>query len=71
MLPLHAGPSNAKYVTQIAESCEKLARLVADSLAGGHIPVVLGGDHSIAAGTVAGVASFQRERDQKIGLLWD
>jgi arginase len=65
-----AGPLNAKYVTQIAESCEKLARLVADSLAGLHTPVVLGGDHSIAAGTVAGVADFLRRSGQKPGLLW-
>jgi arginase len=65
-----AGPSNAKYVTQIAESCEKLARLVADSLGGGDTPLVLGGDHSIAAGTVAGVADFLRARGQNAGLLW-
>ena len=38
------GPANAKYVTQIAESCEKLARIVADSLICRHLPVVLGGD---------------------------
>ena len=65
-----AGPSNAKYVTQIAESCEKLARLVAKSLASGQIPLVLGGDHSIAAGTVAGVANFLRQSNQQTGLLW-
>jgi arginase len=68
-LPDH-GPANAKYVTQIAESCEKLARIVADSLAGHHIPLVLGGDHSIAAGTVAGVADYLRQANQKPGLLW-
>ena len=65
-----AGPSNAKYLTQIALSCEKLARMVSDSLASHHTPVVLGGDHSIAAGTVAGVADFLRQSDQKTGLLW-
>ena len=68
-LPDH-GPTNAKYVTQIAESCEKLARIVADSLIGHHTPVVLGGDHSIAAGTVAGVADYLRHSNQKTGLLW-
>ncbi len=68
-LPDH-GPANAKYVTQIAESCEKLARIVEDSLAGHHIPLVLGGDHSIAAGTVAGVADYLRHSSQKTGLLW-
>ena len=65
-----AGPSNAKYVTQIAESCEKLAALVASSLASSQMPLVLGGDHSIAAGTVAGVADFLRHKSQKAGLLW-
>jgi len=64
------GPANAKYVTQIAESCEKLARIVADSLIGNHIPLVLGGDHSIAAGTIAGVADYLRNSNQKPGLLW-
>jgi len=64
------GPSNAKYVTQIAESCEKLARLVADSLAGHQTPLVLGGDHSIAAGTVAGVADYLRSSGKQAGLLW-
>src|SRR5208337_5068169 len=34
------------------------------------IPVVLGGDHSIAAGTVSGVAEFYRRKHQRIGLLW-
>lgn len=68
-LPDH-GPANAKYVTQIAESCEKLARIVEDSLIGHHIPLVLGGDHSIAAGTVAGVADYLRHSNQKTGLLW-
>ncbi len=64
------GPENARFVKQIAESCEKLGRIVADSLAGRQIPVVLGGDHSIAAGTVAGVADFLRQSQQKAGLIW-
>jgi arginase len=65
-----AGPSTAKYVAQIAESCETLARLVASSMNDGHVPLILGGDHSIAAGTVAGVAGFLRQSKQKLGLLW-
>jgi arginase len=65
-----AEPSNARYLMEIAESCEKLAHLVSDALASGQTPLVLGGDHSIAAGTVAGVAVFLRQSDQKAGLLW-
>jgi arginase len=39
-------------------------------LEAGIVPLVLGGDHSVAAGTVAGVAEFYRRQSQKIGLIW-
>ena len=65
-----AGPSDAKYLSQIAASCERLGELVAQALADGKTPLVLGGDHSIAVGTVAGVSRFFRESGRKIGLLW-
>jgi arginase len=65
-----AGPREARYLKQIAESCARLGGLVSESLADGPAPLVLGGDHSIAVGTVAGVAHFFRQSGQKIGLLW-
>ena len=40
------------------------------TLAAGETPLVLGGDHSIAVGTVSGVAEFYRRKRQKIGLIW-
>jgi arginase len=64
------GPGDAKYLPQIAASCERLGDLVGQALTAGRRPLVLGGDHSIAAGTVAGVARFFRESGRKIGLLW-
>jgi arginase len=64
------GHANAKYLKEIADTCTKEAELVLKALEGGKVPIVLGGDHSVAAGTVAGVAEFYRKRDQKIGLLW-
>ncbi len=64
------GSYNARYVTHIAECCDKLAKLVSASLAGGHTPLVLGGDHSIAVGTVAGIADHLRTANEKTGLLW-
>src|SRR5207247_10188300 len=48
----------------------KRADLVLKSLESGKVPLILGGDHSVAAGTVAGVAEFYRRQNQKIGLLW-
>ncbi|HEY3940573.1 MAG TPA: arginase [Bryobacteraceae bacterium] len=65
-----AGEENAKYLAQIANSCAKLAGLVKEVLDGGKFPLVLGGDHSIAAGTVAGVAQTFRQRGEKIGIIW-
>ncbi len=65
-----SGPADARYLPQIAAACERLGDLVAQALAEGRIPLVLGGDHSIAVGTVAGVSRFFRGADRKIGLLW-
>ena len=65
-----SGDPNAKYLKEIAETCSKEAALVVKTLEAGKIPVVLGGDHSIAAGTVSAVAEFYRQRRQRIGLLW-
>jgi arginase len=66
----NAGPARAKYLNEIVESCERLGDLVTDALEDDRAPVVLGGDHSIAAGTVAGVSRFFRNRGEQIGLLW-
>jgi arginase len=64
------GDPHAKYLREITDTCSKEAELVVKTLEDGAIPVVLGGDHSIAAGTVSGVAEFYRRKNQRIGLLW-
>lgn len=64
------GHPRAKYLPQIAATCQRLALLVAETLTGGGVPLVLGGDHSVAVGTVSGVSHFYRQRQQKIGLIW-
>jgi arginase len=65
-----AGPNEARYLPQIAATCERLGELAGEALADGKTPLVLGGDHSIAIGTVAGVSRFFGESNRKIGLLW-
>ncbi|MDR3747126.1 MAG: arginase [Acidobacteriota bacterium] len=65
-----SGDPHAKYLKEIAETCSKEAELVIQTLEAGKIPLVLGGDHSIAVGTVSGVAEFYRRSKQRIGLLW-
>ena len=79
-----AGPANARFVDAIAESCSALASMVEGALTTGAVPLVLGGDHSIAVGTVAGVSRYMWGRPpgqppdahvrpagaRKFGILW-
>ncbi|MFB3828710.1 MAG: arginase [Bryobacteraceae bacterium] len=60
----------ARYVPHIAAACKRLARMVERALAAKQAPVVLGGDHSVAIGTVAGVSHRFRRARKEIGLLW-
>ena len=64
------GDPHAKYLKEITATCTKEAELVLKTLESGKVPVVLGGDHSVGAGTVSGVAGFYRRQSQKIGLIW-
>ncbi|MCF6262554.1 MAG: arginase [Xanthomonadales bacterium] len=61
---------NARFKTEILAVCADLAETVAASLKSGNIPLVIGGDHSIAMGTVAGVAGHYRQQNENIGLIW-
>ena len=59
-----------RFLREISAACERLAADVKKALEGGELPIVLGGDHSIAIGSVAGVASFYRGLGQSVGLIW-
>jgi len=63
------GSDSARYLKPIAEICTRTAEAVLKALEEGMTPLVLGGDHSLAAGSVSGVAEFYRRRQQKIGGL--
>src|SRR5262244_4595927 len=68
------GDPKAKYLKEITATCTKHAEMVLKTLESGKVPLILGGDHSVAAGTMAGVAQFYREQrrvqEQKLGLIW-
>lgn len=59
-----------KYVREISNACEELARAVEEILTSGNLPLVLGGDHSIAMGSVAGAVSYFKQREETLGLIW-
>lgn len=65
-----AGSRKARFKKEILEVCTRLAEVTRDTLAAGEIPLVIGGDHSIAMGTVAGVVAHFRQQQGEIGLIW-
>ena len=67
---LPAGPSHARYLPQIAHTCARLAELVEKAADQSRAPLVLGGDHSVAVGTVAGMSRHFRRQNRKLGLIW-
>ena len=67
---LKPGAEDAKHVEAIAKACRVLAKQVRGALERGRTPVVLGGDHSLAAGSIAGVAAHHRKQGRKIGVIW-
>jgi arginase len=66
----HYGEKRAKYLHEIAETCRGLAEIVERTLGEGFLPLVLGGDHSIAVGSMAGVAGHFRKQGKRVGYIW-
>jgi arginase len=64
------GDRHARFLPVIERSCALLADRVERGLGAGEFPLVLGGDHSQAIGTVSGLARFWRRRKQSIGVVW-
>jgi arginase len=64
------GDPHKKYIREIARVCERLYKSSLAVLEKGGIPVVLGGDHSLAAGSVAATADFVRREEKPLGLIW-
>jgi arginase len=65
------GPEKARYLHQIAAACTRIATRVETAIGQNKFPLVLGGDHSIAIGTVSGIAQHYRQHEQKkLGLIW-
>lgn len=66
----HYGEKNAKYLSEISETCKALAEMVRKALDEDLVPLVLGGDHSIAVGTTAGAAAHFGKKSKRIGMIW-
>ncbi len=60
------GQAHARYLDHVVQDSELLATAVEKAVRAGHFPLVIGGDHSVAIGTLGGVASVEPRQ----GLLW-
>lgn len=67
---LDPGNPKAKYLAPITRWCEALAKEVHRSAAAGEFPLVLGGDHSVALGSIAGISAVAAERGERLGVLY-
>jgi arginase len=64
------GDEKLKYVREISNACAQLADEVEAILQADELPLVVGGDHSIAIGSFSGAASYFKQRDETLGLIW-
>ena len=64
------GNPKAKYIKPIVSACTSLAREVEAITSADDFPLVLGGDHSIALGSIAGISATAKKRNQKLGVLY-
>jgi arginase len=70
MEELKVGNERARYLGEIARASAILARKVDRIMELGHFPLVLGGDHSIAVGTLSGISAYAGRHGKKVGLIW-
>lgn len=61
---------NPKFLAEMLASCRNMSASLKGILNNGAIPVILGGDHSIAIGTLSGISSFLHEKNEELGLIW-
>lgn len=62
--------SNARFKDEILSVCVQLAEKTMDILGSGDTPLIIGGDHSIAMGSVSGISAHFRKDSKKVGLMW-
>ena len=60
----------ARYLGAITSVCRDVASLTRTALEQERFPILLGGDHSLAAGSIAGAAAFHAARNERIGVIW-
>lgn len=63
-------PTGIRYLPEIVDTSLRTKEAVYQACKDGKIPLVLGGDHALAIGSIAGVTKFYGEQKKKIGVIW-
>lgn len=61
---------NLKYLEEIKTASEHLSKQVYNMMTKNYLPLILGGDHTTAIGSIAGISKYLRERKKKLGVIW-
>ena len=67
---ISSGNENAHFLTQILTVCKRLKKEVHTNISNGNFPLVLGGDHSQAIGTISGLSQHFRSQNKDLGVIW-
>jgi len=70
MEELRVGDIKARYLKEITRASKLLSQKVERIVSRKGFPLVLGGDHSIAVGTISGIAAYCKRKRKKLGVLW-
>lgn len=70
MEEIRVGEMKARYLREITRASKILSKKVEKIMAHGHFPLILGGDHSVAIGSISGIAAFCKRKRRRLGLLW-
>src|SRR5210317_899207 len=62
--------TRTRFKSEILMVCEEVAYLTVAAMEAGEWPLVIGGDHSIAMGTISGLSSHLNKTNEKLGLIW-
>jgi arginase len=68
--PLETSNEKPKFLTEFLESVEKIVPAVKKILSDAGMPIILGGDHSIALATFSAIQSHFRSKNEEVGLIW-
>lgn len=61
---------NMRFRSEILQVCRDLSVVTRDALMNGDVPMVVGGDHSLAIGSISGISDYYQQKGQDIGLVW-